>query len=484
MAEAFIIIGSIVVVLIIILGIRTLCFKNIDQQITIKEMDARIDVREVANKLAKAVQIPTISYIDLSKVDWSQFRKYHQVIEEMFPLVHQKLHKETINEYSLLYHWKGKSTDKKPILITAHMDVVPVSDWAEQEWKYPPFSGEIINGYVWGRGTLDTKITMIAALEAAELLLKENFMPDRDIYFAFGHDEETRGEEGALKIMETLKMRSIEFEFLIDEGGCVVENIISDIQRPLALVGIAEKGYANINIKVSDNGGHASMPPKHTALGTLAKVIMNMEDHQLRLQLTKPIENFLKKIGPEMKGINKFILANLWLFKPIFLRVFSKTKSGNALLRTTTAATMATASVAANVLPQEATATFNFRVAPGDKIEDIEKHIKQVNKDISIEVETLIGDNPSKVSSIDSEGFKTIECITKEIFADVLVSPYIVLAGTDARKYEPICENLYRFAPYQITNEELDKIHSNNENISIDNISKCVQFYLILFEEM
>lgn len=233
------------------------------------------------------------------------------------------------------------------------MDVVPIEKGTEEDWNYEPFSGAIVDEYVWGRGTIDTKVHMIGALEAAESLLNENYVPDRDIYFAFGHDEEVGGTQGADRIVKYFIENDIEFEYLIDEGGCVTEEAIKEISKPIALIGVGEKGYANIKVSISDSGGHGSMPPRHTALGKVAQAINNLEKNQCPLKLTKPVKEFLLKIGPEMKFTNKVILSNLWLFKTLFLRNFSKTRTGNAMLRTTTAATMAEASMEPNVLPQK-----------------------------------------------------------------------------------------------------------------------------------
>lgn len=477
------IIPAIVAALITIVIIRTLTFKSNTAGRQTVEINDTIDENETARKLSEAVKVKTISNIDYNSTDWNEFNKYHKLMEELFPLVHAAMEKEIINGYSLLYHWKGKDNRKKPILITAHMDVVPVEDGTESDWTYGPFSGDIKDGYVWGRGTLDTKIHMIASLEAAENLIRDGFVPEGDIYFAFGHDEEVGGMQGASKIVEHLKSKGMAFDYLIDEGGCVTLNAIGGITKPLALVGIGEKGFANIKITLSGEGGHSAMPPKHSALGLLAKAIGNLENNQCRARLIKPVREFLMRIGPEMGFINRLILSNLWLFKPLFISIFSKSKSGNAMLRTTTAVTMAQASMVPNVLPQKASAVVNFRIIPGETGAGLLLHVKDVNKGLPIEVEPLILEEPSMLSSSDTEGFAKIESITKTLYGDVIVAPYIVMAGTDARKYESICENVYRFTPYLIDNSELGKMHGTNENISIENIKRCTQFFHTLFKQ-
>ena len=471
-------------VLILVILIRTLRFKTSDIDQTIEKTKVFIDPKRSAQVLSEGIQIKTISTVDPSAMDCEAFEAYHKKLEELFPLVHKHMVKEAVNTHSLLYKWSGEDQAVKPVLMTAHMDVVPVEASTEDQWTYPPFSGAIEEGFVWGRGSLDTKVTMLSALQGAELLLEKGFVPKRDIYFAFGHDEEVRGTGGATEIAKVLKERGISFDFLMDEGGTVVENVIKGIDKPLALIGIAEKGYANVKVTVNGQGGHASMPPKSTALGRIAKVITNLEENQAKLKMSKPVEGFLLTIGPEMGGINKVIIANFWLFKPIFLKVFSATKSGNALLRTTTAATMASASNMANVLPESASATFNFRIAPGESVASLLDHIKEVNKGIEIDVEPLYTEAPSIISSTETEGFHLIKGITHLLYEEALIAPYIVLAATDARKYEAVCKDIYRFAPYKVDNADLGKMHSSNENISIDNVKNCVEFYVTLFENV
>lgn len=475
----------IILLFLAIILFRTINFKN-NNSSDMKELNYEsldLSKSQVEKKLSEAVKIKTISNSDYSKTDWSEYTRYHELMKELFPLVHSNLDKKIINDYSLVYHWKGRSTDQKPILVTAHMDVVPIEKGTEEDWNHKPFSGTIADDYVWGRGTLDTKVHMIGALEAVESLLKEDYIPHRDIYFAFGHDEEVGGTQGAAKIVEYFIENNIEFEYLIDEGGCVAEEAIKEISKPIALIGIGEKGYANIKVSISDNGGHGSMPPRHTALGKVAQAINNLEKNQCPLKLTKPVKEFLLRIGPEMKFGNRLILSNLWLFKPLFLNIFSKTKTGNAMLRTTTAATMAEASMEPNVLPQRAFAIFNFRIRPEEKGEDLLEHIRNVNKGIPIEVDVMRLEEPSEISDPNSQGFKKIESITKNIYKDAIVAPYLVMAGTDARKYEPVCKDIYRYTPFKIHNDEMSKIHGTNENISIENINNCLKFFYILFRE-
>lgn len=472
---AYIIIG-LCIGLLGVIAYRTIKFKVLPTESIGADL-SDIKGEQIADKLSAAIQIPTVSYRDRSKIDYQQFEAYHERIEKLFPKVHSQLTKKVINDYSLLYHWKGKAPSKGPALYMAHIDVVPIAEGTEEDWTYPPFSGAIEEGYVWGRGSLDTKVTMISALEAAELLLEEGFQPEEDIYFAFGHDEEIRGDLGAKAIAGYLKEEGIQIRYIIDEGGVVNIGSIPGVDRPTALIGICEKGYSDIKVSVEGQGGHASMPPKTTALGQISEVVRRLEKNQMPIHFGGATRSFMKTVGPAMGLTNRVILANLWLFKPVFLKIFQKSASGNALLRTTTAATMSHASNASNVLPQKASATFNFRINPEDTVEDVKKHILKVSGEIPVALEILQGTDPSRVSSTESQAFQRISETIGYIFGDVLVSPYVMLAATDSIQYENVCKDIYRFAPYVATKEALSTIHNTNERISIDNLIKSVGFY-------
>lgn len=438
-----------------------------------------------AEKLAQAIRIPTISYMDAEKTNYNTFLRLHEMLQIQFPLVHHHCEKTVINEYSLIYRLKAVGEPEGlPILITAHQDVVPIEADTESDWTEPPFSGAIEDGVLWGRGTLDTKIHLIGAMEALERLLQNGFSPKRDIYFAFGHDEEIGGQEGALRIAEHFAQQRLRFAFVLDEGGCVAVNVLSGIEAPVAFVGVGEKGYANIQLSVTKDGGHSSMPAAHTSLGILAQAICRVESHPFQPRLIAPTKAFLLRIGPYMKGINRLVLANLWLFLPVFLQVFSKSKTGGGLLRTTMAVTMAQGSPAPNVVPQKSSAVVNCRILPGDSRERVLSHFRNVLKGLSVNVEPLYYDEPSKISESSSDSFLQIEEVIGRIFPESIVAPYLVMAGTDAKKYEGVADNVYRFSPYLIDNADLAKIHGTNENISVANVNRCIDFFITLLEKL
>ena len=435
-------------------------------------------------KLAEAVRVATVTDIDPNKTDLAAFTRLHVLFKEQFPLVHEQCDVTVINGYSLVYHLKSDAPVKKPALITAHLDVVPVEAGTEGDWDEPPFSGTIKNGIVWGRGTLDTKIHVIAALESLERLLAKGFTPARDIYMAFGHDEELNGEEGALKIAAYFKDKGLQFDFVLDEGGCVVSRAVPGIDKPMALIGVGEKGFANIRLSITADGGHASMPARHTSLGILAQALCRLEAHPMKPRLIAPTKGFLMRIGPYMTGLNRVILANLWLFKPLFTRIFSKMNSGSALLRTTLAVTMAQGSPAPNVVPQRSSAIINCRLLPGDTVETLLNHIRQTLKGLPVEIEPIHLDDPSLLSPTDTDAYRLIEDLIGEFCGDVVAAPYLVMASTDARKYECVSQNIYRFTPYIIDNDDLGKMHGTNENISVANVNRCIGFFTALMERL
>lgn len=466
MGLELIIIG--ILVLIIVIIVRALMLKpkeiSVDEKVQID-----IDVQGAAEKLSEMVKYKTISSRDPSKVDYDQFRKLQEYMDSAFPLTHSNLEKEIVNGYGLLYTWKGKEGGKKPILLMSHMDVVAIEDGTEKDWEYPPFSGAIEEGFVWGRGTLDIKIQVLSILEAVETLLKEDYKPDRDIYLAFGFDEEVGGYQGSTYIAQLLKERNIEFDFVLDEGGCVTEGGIEGISKPIAVVGIGEKGYADIEFVAESGGGHASMPPRHTAVGDISRAIVELEKKPMKTKITEPVKEMLRYVGPEMGFLNKIIIGNLWLFGGIFKKAFAANSSGNALLRTTAAPTIIEGSNSPNVLAQKSRAVVNFRILPGETSSELIEYIEGIINNSNIKIIPKRVDEPSNVSSTESKGYKIIEETIYQVFPGSLTTPYLALGSTDARKYQLVCDNIYRFSPYQISTEDLSRMHGTNERISLDN---------------
>lgn len=442
--------------------------------------DEQVDVDKYRKDLSDAIQIKTISNVDVDKVDWNEFKRLHALFEERFPLVYKNLKCEEISLASLLFTWEGKNPDLEPIALLGHQDVVPVAEGTEGDWTHPAFDGVDDGEFVWGRGALDMKNHLIAVLESVESLLAEGFEPERTVYLCFGHDEEivAAPTSGAGSIAAVLKERGVHLDSVIDEGGAILNLHVGNIlNKKLAGVGIAEKGYADYRVSVSAKGGHSSQPPEHTALGALADVIKDIEGHQFKAKMPAFVYELFTKIGKNVSYPARIVTCNLWLLKPLITAVMKKIPPAASLIHTTTAVTMAEGSPAANVLPQKASVTVNFRMMPGVTIKNVEEHIRKCVRNKDIEVEYLKGKEASKVSPTDSRSFKILEEICTRTDRDLLVAPYLVMGGTDAYHYEEVCDNIYRFAPFVMDTKLLLTTHGTDERIPIACMADALKFF-------
>ncbi len=442
--------------------------------------DEQVDVDKYRKDLSDAIKIKTISNVDVDKVDWNEFKRLHALFEERFPLVYKNLKCEEISLASLLFTWEGKNPDLEPIALLGHQDVVPVAEGTEGDWTHPAFDGVDDGEFVWGRGALDMKNHLIAVLESVEALLAEGFEPERTVYLCFGHDEEivAAPTSGAGSIAAVLKERGVHLDSVIDEGGAILNLHVGNIlNKKLAGVGIAEKGYADYRVSVSAKGGHSSQPPEHTALGALANVIKDIEGHQFKAKMPAFVYELFTKIGKNVSYPARIVTCNLWLLKPLITAVMKKIPPAASLIHTTTAVTMAEGSPAANVLPQKASVTVNFRMMPGVTIKNVEEHIRKCVRNKDIEVEYLKGKEASKVSPTDSRSFKILEEICTRTDRDLLVAPYLVMGGTDAYHYEEVCDNIYRFAPFVMDTKLLLTTHGTDERIPIACMADALKFF-------
>lgn len=440
----------------------------------------QVDVEKYRRDLSDAIKIKTISNVDTDKVDWDAFRQLHALFEERFPLVYQHLQCEEVSLASLLFTWEGKNPALEPIALLAHQDVVPVAAGTEQDWKYPAFDGVDDGEFIWGRGALDMKNHLIAVLESVESLLAEGFQPERTVYLCFGHDEEivAAPTSGAASIAELLASRGVHLDSVIDEGGAILNLQVGKLlNKRLAGVGVAEKGYADYRISVTAKGGHSSQPPAHTAVGALAEVIRDIEGHPFPAKMPAFVYDLFQKIGKNVSYPARLVTCNLWLFKPLILAIMKRIPPAASLIHTTTAVTMASGSPAANVLPQKASVTVNFRMMPGVSIADVEAHIRKCVRNKEIEVEYLKGKEASKVSPTDSRAFRILEEICTRSDADMIVAPYLVMGGTDAYHYEAVCDNIYRFAPFVMDTQLLLSTHGTNERIPIACMEDALKFF-------
>lgn len=466
--------------LVSVVLIRTIQFSS--RQINVEPItDIEIDEKEVAEHLSNAIRFKTISYKDTAKFDSKEFLGLHKYFEKIFPNIHRKLTKEIIGNYSILFTWKGSESNLKPIILMAHIDVVPVEPNTEKNWKYPPFKGSIANGYIWGRGTMDDKASVLGILEAVEILLKKGFKPRRTIYLAFGSDEEIGGRDGAARIVKILQSRGVEPEYVLDEGLAIVKKVLPYFTKPVALIGIAEKGYLSVDLIVKSKGGHSSTPPEHTAIGMLSTAIHKLENQQMPAKIEGPVKQMFEYIGPELPFNMKIIFANLWLFSPLVIKNLSALPPANALIRTTTALTIFNAGIKDNVLPSEARAVVNFRIHPSNNIGSVIKHIRETINDSQVKIKHLHDvQNPSAISSIDSLGFKIINKTIRQVFLETIVAPSLVIAATDSRHYQKLTKNIYRFVPLQVSKDDLNRIHGTNERIALQNYKQIIKFYIQL----
>jgi carboxypeptidase PM20D1 len=434
--------------------------------------------------LAEAIRIRTVSNADVTQIDSAQFEKFITFLAKTYPLVHAQLQLERVNQYALLYSWKGKNSTLKPALLMGHYDVVPVIQGTERLWKHKPFAGEIADGFLYGRGTLDDKVTVIGVLEAVEKLLQGGYQPDRNFYLAFGHDEEVSGHLGGKKIAELLASRNIELEYVMDEGGSIQVDAISDISKPIAFVGVAEKGYTTLTLTAVGEGGHSSMPPPQTSIGELATAIDKLQKHPFPARLEGAVGYLQDYLSPEMPFGTKMAMANRWLLKSTIISMLEKTNPGNASVRTTIAPTILTAGVKDNVLPIEAVAKVNFRILPGDSVAGVIAHVKKAidNDRIRIESNKDFDTEPSPVADTATLGFRLIHRSIKRCFPDVVVSPYLVLGATDSRFFSLVSKNVYRFMPVRLNDEDLKRPHGTNERISTTDFKNVVRFYVELIK--
>jgi carboxypeptidase PM20D1 len=438
--------------------------------------------RIIAEHLAEAITFRTISGDDPASTESSEFIRLHAFLRQAYPRLHAALEREVVNGLSLLFTWEGQNRLLEPILLLAHQDVVPAEDAAA--WKYPPFAGRIAEQAVWGRGAVDVKGALIAICEAVEGLVARGFRPRRTIHLAFGHDEEVGGLNGAAAIGDLLERRGTRPLFISDEGGAILHGVIPGVKKPVAAIGIGEKGYLTLELKVTMTGGHTSMPPAHTAIGILSDAIQRLESRPFPATLSTAARQMLRALAREMPWTARIAIAGLPLLAPIIKRRLEKTPSGAATLRTTTAVTMIESGIKDNVLPHEAVATLNCRVLPGEDSLSVIRRIRDVIDDprVQISIAGRFHSEPPPVARVDTPGYQLIKRTIAELAPDAVVAPCLVLGGTDSRHYTRLTPSVYRFGALRITAEDLASIHGKNEKISLDNCQLLVRFYTRLIQ--
>jgi len=437
-----------------------------------------VEAPVVAEHLSNAIRCETVSQLERSQPNRKALLELHRSLEKMYPRLHTSLKWETIQDYSLLYTWEGHDPEQPAILLAGHLDVVPADPASLKEWTHPPFSGQVADGLVWGRGALDIKEQVITVMEAVEQLLKTGYQPGRTIYLAFGHDEENGGLSGAKEIAELLKSRGIQLEAVLDEGSFILENILPGVKVPIAAIGLAEKGMLTLKLKVEAEAGHSSTPPARTAIGILSEAILNLEENPLPAHMTFA-QRLFKGVGIASPFFYQMAFANLWLFGGMVKRQMSKNPQTNAIIRTTTATTAVAGGIKENVLPTQAKALVNFRLLPGTSIADVCTHATKVIGDKRVNFQPVEGGawEATSLSPTGSTAYVSLEKTIRQIFGNLPVAPFLVLGATDSRHYAEICQNIYRFTPLTIDPESLRGVHGVNERVSVEALGKMVKFY-------
>ena len=430
--------------------------------------------RSFLDHLAEAVRIPTVADGDHDEV-FSRFRAF---LATTYPRVHDELEREIIEGHSLLFTWPGSDPTADPVLLMAHQDVVPVEPGTEDDWEQPPFSGELADGYLWGRGTVDDKASLIGIFEAVESLLIEGFQPSATVYLAFGHDEEVDGT-GAARTAAVLGDRGVRLRFVLDEGGFVTDGLLPGATTPIGLVGIGEKSSVNLVVRATEEGGHSSMPPPRSAIGKLATAITAIEDHPMPARVDVQ-HAFFAAVGPAISGAKGMVLSRPGRFRGTIERRFAATPATDALIRTTAAVTMVDGGVKENVLPQEATAIVNVRIMPGDTAEAVRDHFRAVVGDtatVEFHENDWIAGDPLPTSDPTAPDYIAIADLVRDTFPGTTVAPWILTGATDSRHFAPIADNVYRFVPVALDEDELAGIHGTGERMAIDGADAAVSFY-------
>ena len=474
------------IVLLIIIVIRALLHTPETTSLQ-KTVDYSLDEDLMLAHLSESIRFQTISHERSQDLNADAFDKFQAWVSQTYSQLHQTLVLKMFNG-TMLYKWEGTDPTLKPILVTGHYDVVPVIPGTESLWQQPPFSGTIYDGFVWGRGALDDKSGVVGILEAVSHLVARGYQPKRTVYLSFGHDEEIGGAKGAALVADFLETNGVQLAWSLDEGSFLLDGVLPGVDKLVATVNVAEKGTTTLQIVGKGVGGHSSMPPSQTAVGILAAAITKLEKEPMPGGLDGLSLALFDTTSREMPFTLKLLFANRWLFSGLIEATLAKDPATNAMLRTTTAPTMLSASVKTNVLPIEAIATVNFRVHPRDSVASIFDHVREVVENDNVEVRPMawdgfgLGKPASQVSSWESAGYKNIEQSVKNIYGDVIVAPGLMVAVSDSRHYGRVADDAYRFNPFPLTKAQLTGFHGTNERIGTEDFVRGVKVYIRILE--
>ena len=437
-----------------------------------------VDAERVADALARTIRHQTICR-PREAPPAKALAALQAELAGLFPRVHASLEREPVADWSLLCTWRGSAPGLAPVVLVAHQDVVPVESGTEVAWSQPPFSGAVSGGEVWGRGALDDKGSLVAILAAVEDLLAEGFVPRRTLLLAVGHDEEVGGEAGARAIAAELASRGVRAALVLDEGGAISEGVLPGL-GPVALVGVAEKGAVSLELVAEAPGGHSSMPPPQSAVGIVAEAVRRLEAGRPPARMVEATRATLMAVAPGMPFVHRLVLANADVLEPLVLRALASRPALDAAIRTTTAATVFHGGTKSNVLPERASAVVNFRILPGESVEDVIAHARATVADARVRVAIepgTSGREPTRASPADGPVFALLEETIAARFPGVIVAPYLVLGRTDARHFEAISENVYRFLPLRLDADARRRLHGIDERVGVEELAGAVGFY-------
>lgn len=472
------VIAGIFLVFVAVIAVRTALFRPKPQNKIPQEI-IDFDRERAISALQRLIRCKTVSYNDPNLEDDREFEKLISALPELYPNVFDHCTMDQLPDRALLFRWPGKKHGD-PAVMMAHYDVVPVN---EENWEKPPFEGIIEDGILWGRGTLDTKVTFNGILSAADHLISQGFRPENDIYFAFSGGEEVNGK-GAPNIVDYFVKLGIRPALVVDEGGAVVEGVFPGVKEPCGLIGIAEKGMINVRYSCGSAGGHASAPKPHTPVGILARACARIENHPFKLHIAGPAAQMFDTLGRRSTLLYRMIFANLWCFSWV-LDLLCRKNGGemNALLRTTVAFTQMEGSSARNVIPPEASMVSNIRLNPADSVHSAMEYLKKTVGDSQVKLTALEHFEPSPVSETDCPAWDKVAAAVTATWQGCIVSPYLMVQCSDSRHYRDLSNHVYRFSAMALTSEERATIHGNNEKIRLEAIEKAVEFYIRLLKQ-
>lgn len=465
------------VVLVAIVLVRTVMFTP-PQTTPVETVEHAVNADRLAQRLAQAIRFKTISRQEPQAGDIVAFDAFIAWFEETYSDVLAVMDKQMVSGHTLLLKWPGSNTSAKPVLLTAHYDIVPVVPGTEEQWEQPPYAGNIVDGYVWGRGALDDKGALVAIMEAVSMLVEQGFSPQQTVYLSFGHDEEIGGPTGAAGVAALLKQQGVQLAWSLDEGSFVLEGMVPGIDKPVAMINVAEKGYVTLDLVARSDGGHSSLPPRDTAVTKLAQALVKLSGSPVPGGLDGVSGVAYESLARHMPFSQRMAFANQWLFGGMIEDMLSATPVGNAMLRTTTAPTMLSGSIKENVLPITATATVNFRLHPRDTVESLVDHVTRAIDDETVEVVLDRGAAASPVASTESAGFKAIKGAALSTLGNPVITPGLTVAGTDSKHYAKVADNAYRFHPFTVGPDDVTTVHGTNEKISVDNLVRGTSFYM------